>query len=95
MLEPKHIARFVQISMAIEPVPIKEGLTTRYKDIVDTLKLEYFIVGAINSGLVIEELMNRKKGEVTYDLLFKSTVKFRRVTIHVAYIINNKRVSAY
>ena len=78
MLEPKQIARFAQISMALEPVPNKEGLTTRYNDIVDTLKLEYFIVGAINSGLVIEELMNRKKGEVTYDLLFKCTVQTHR-----------------
>ena len=65
----------MQIAMAIEPIPNKKGLTTRYKDIVDNLKLEYFIIGSINSGFVIEELMNRKTGEVSYDLLFKSTVQ--------------------
>jgi len=65
----------MQIAMAIEPIPNKKGLTTRYKDIVDNLKLEYFIIGSINSGFVIEELMNRKSGEVSYDLLFKSTVQ--------------------
>ena len=42
---------------------------------MDNLKLEYFIIGSINSGFVIEELMNRKSGEVSYDLLFKSTVQ--------------------
>ena len=65
----------MQIAMAIEPIPNKKGLTTRYKDIGDNLKLEYFIIGSINSGFVIEELMNRKSGEVSYDLLFKSTVQ--------------------
>ena len=65
----------MQIAMAIEPIPNKKGLTTRYKDKVDNLKLEYFIIGSINSGFVIEELMNRKSGEVSYDLLFKSTVQ--------------------
>jgi len=71
----KNITRLMQIAMAIEPIPNKKGLTTRYKDIVDNLKLEYFIIGSINSGFVIEELMNRKSGEVSYDLLFKSTVQ--------------------
>ena len=71
----KNITRLIQIAMAIEPIPNKKGLTTRYKDIVDNLKLEYFIIGSINSGFVIEELMNRKSGEVSYDLLFKSTVQ--------------------
>jgi len=71
----KNITRLMQIAMAIEPIPNKKGLTTRYKDIGDNLKLEYFIVGSINSGFVIEELMNRKSGEVSYDLLFKSTVQ--------------------
>jgi len=71
----KNITRLMQIAMAIEPIPNKKGLTTRYKDIVDNLKLEYFIIGSINSGFVIEELMNRKTGEVSYDLLFKSTVQ--------------------
>jgi len=71
----KNITRLMQIAMAIEPIPNKKGLTTRYKDIGDNLKLEYFIIGSINSGFVIEELMNRKSGEVSYDLLFKSTVQ--------------------
>ena len=71
----KNITRLMQIAMAIEPIPNKKGLTTRYKDKVDNLKLEYFIIGSINSGFVIEELMNRKSGEVSYDLLFKSTVQ--------------------
>ena len=43
MLDPKKIARLVQIAMAVEPIPTKEGLTTRHQDITHTLKLEYCI----------------------------------------------------
>jgi len=69
-----NITRLVQIAMAIEPLPDKKGLTTRYKNIEETLKLEYFITGAINSGLAIDRLMERKEGEDCYDLLFKAYV---------------------
>ena len=31
----KDIARMAQIALAIEPIPDKEGLTTRYVDCVD------------------------------------------------------------
>ena len=68
------ITRLVQIAMAVEPLPDKEGLTTRYKNIEETLKLEYFITGAINSGLAIDRLMERKEGEDCYDLLFKAYI---------------------
>jgi hypothetical protein len=74
-MSSRNIARLVQIAMAIEPIPDKKGLTTRSIDIVDNLKLEYFIIGAINSGPVIEELMNREEAEDSYDLLLKCTIQ--------------------
>jgi len=75
MLDPKKIARLVQIAMAVEPIPDKEGLTTRHQDITHTLKLEYFIVGAINSGAAVEKLITRNNNDLSYDLLFESTLK--------------------
>ena len=36
--ELKDIPRLVQLAFALEPIPDKEGCTTRYKDVVDNLK---------------------------------------------------------
>ena len=71
-MNPQDVARIVQIALAIEPIPNKEGLTTRFKDKEETLKLEYFIIGAINSGNAIRELMWRPKFTPSYDLLTKA-----------------------
>ncbi len=69
MKTPQEVARLAQIAMAIEPLPNKEGLTTRFKDKEDTLKLEYFIIAAINSGNAIRELMWRPEFTPSYNLL--------------------------
>ena len=74
-MTPENVTRLAQIAMAIEPIPNKVGLTTRYTDIVDTLKLEYFIVSAINSGNRILELMSRKKFTPSYDLLTQCVIE--------------------
>ena len=68
-MKPENVTRIAQIAMAIEPIPNKVGLTTRYEDKVDTLKLEYFVISAINSGNRIYELMCREKFTPSYDLL--------------------------
>ena len=39
-MKPENVTRISQIAMEIEPIPNKVGLTTRYEDKVDTLKLE-------------------------------------------------------
>jgi len=70
-MTPQDVARIAQIAMALEPLPNKQGLTTRLIDKEKTLKLEYFIVGAINSGNAIRELMWRPKFTPSYDLLVK------------------------
>jgi|MDSZ01.1.fsa_nt_gb hypothetical protein len=70
----KDIARMAQIALAIEPIPDKEGLTTRYVDCVDSLKLEYFIIGGINSGMHVQELMEREGKGTTYDILYKCII---------------------
>jgi hypothetical protein len=75
LLDPKHITRLVQIATAVEPIPTKQGLTTRHKDIVETLKLEYFIVAGINSGAVVEELIDKKFTTTPYELLAKASIK--------------------
>ena len=74
-MTPKNVTRLAQIAMAIEPIPNKIGLTTRYEDIVDSLKLEYFIVSAINSGNQIQELMSREKFTPSYDLLTQCVIE--------------------
>lgn len=71
MKQPQDTARLAQIAMAIEPLPNKEGLTTRLVDKEDTLKLEYFIIAAINSGDAIRELMWRPQHTPSYDLLVR------------------------
>ena len=70
-MTPQDVARIAQIAMALEPLPNKEGLTTRLVDKEETLKLEYFIIGAINSGNAIRELMWRPPFTPSYDLLVK------------------------
>jgi len=70
-MTPQDIARIAQIALALEPLPIKPGLTTRLEDKEESLKLEYFIIGAINSGNAIRELMWRPEGTPSYDLLVK------------------------
>ena len=46
-MKPENVTRIAQIAMAIEPIPNKVGLTTRYEDKVDTLKLEYFVISDV------------------------------------------------
>lgn len=70
-MTPQDVARIAQIAMALEPLPNKQGLTTRLADKEESLKLEYFIIGAINSGNAIRELMWRPEGTPSYDLLVK------------------------
>ena len=53
---PREIARFVMLAAALEPLSDKAGCTTRFTDISRHLKLEYFIVGAINLGHAFEDL---------------------------------------
>ena len=74
-MKPENVTRIAQIAMAIEPIPNKVGLTTRYEDKVDTLKLEYFIISAINSGNRIYELMCREKFTPSYDLLTQCIIE--------------------
>ena len=74
-MKPENVTRIAQIAMAIEPIPNKVGLTTRYEDKVDTLKLEYFVISAINSGNRIYELMCREKFTPSYDLLTQCIIE--------------------
>ncbi len=73
----KDIPRLVQLAFALEPIPDKEGCTTRYVDVVDNLKLEYFIVSAINIRPAVKKLVRRVSKEfpqTTYDLLMHAFV---------------------
>ena len=76
--ELKDIPRLVQLAFALEPIPDKEGCTTRYKDVVDNLKLEYFIASAINIRPAVKKLVRRVSKEfpqTTYDLLMQAFVE--------------------
>jgi len=77
-MTPQDVARIAQIAMALEPLPNKQGLTTRLADKEESLKLEYFIIGAINSGNAIRELMWRPKQTPSYDLLVKCITENHR-----------------
>lgn len=72
------ISKIAQIACALEPIPHKEGCTSRYVDRWDSLKLEYFIISGINIGPIVEELITRVKSKgwpcTTYDLLLKATI---------------------
>lgn len=56
---PKETGRLVMLAAALEPLSDKAGCTTRFTDISRHLKLEYFMVSAINIGEAFEMLAVR------------------------------------
>ncbi len=56
---PEEIARKFMLACALEPLADKPGCTTRFVDLKDSKRLEYFIAAAINSGFVIAKLVEK------------------------------------
>ena len=72
------IMHYVILASVIEPIPEKDGCTTRKKDWQDKSKLEYFLISAVNIGRVFYELVERiknnnyKQPNLIYDLAYKA-----------------------
>lgn len=52
----EDIARKFMLASALEPVADKPGCTTRFGDIKESKRLEYFIASGINSGFAIQRI---------------------------------------
>ena len=75
-ISPNEIARIAQIAFVLEPIANKPGLTTRYTDKNNNLKLENFLVAGINTGDSFRELAKRvyesKDLPITYDIALQA-----------------------
>lgn len=73
----KNITRLVQLAFALEALPNKPGCTTRLVNKEESLKLEYFIISAINFGSIVDSLNYRTMDFPTtsYDLLLQATIE--------------------
>ena len=75
-ISPNEIARIAQIAFVLEPISNKPGLTTRYADRNNNLKLENFLVAGINIGDSFRELAKRvyesKDLPITYDIALQA-----------------------
>lgn len=74
---PEETQRHVTLACALEPLSYKQGCTTRATDISKHLKLEYFLVSAINIGDSFRELAKRvisqgSQPNLIYDSAYKA-----------------------
>lgn len=72
-----EIAREVMLATALEPLSDKPGCTTRYMNLNEDQRLEYYVSGGINIGNAFGQLAQRlighdKQPEVIYDLALKA-----------------------
>lgn len=54
----EELARKFMLATALEPLANKPGCTTRFQDIKESKRLEFFITAAINSGFVITKFVD-------------------------------------
>lgn len=72
------IMRYVILASVLEPIPEKEGCTSRKKDWQEKSKLEYFLISGVNIGQIFYELSERiknnnyKQPKLLYDLAYKA-----------------------
>jgi hypothetical protein len=52
----EDIARKFMLASALEPIADKPGCTTRFVDVKESKKLEYFVAAGINSGFAIKHI---------------------------------------
>lgn len=76
-----NIMKNVILASVLEPIPEKEGCTTRLKDCKDKSKLEFFLIAGVNIGKVFYELAERiksnnlKQPPLLYDLAYKAQLE--------------------
>lgn len=76
-----NIMKNVILASVLEPIPLKDGCTTRLKDYKDKSKLEYFLIAGVNIGKVFYELAERiesndlKQPSLLYDLAYKAQLE--------------------
>ncbi len=80
---PRETRRHVVIACSLEPLSEKYGCTTRASDVSPHLKLEYFIVGAVNIGDAFEDLARRvqdwgKQPKLIYDTAYRAQEECKR-----------------
>ena len=72
------IMHYLILASVLEPIPEKNGCTTRKNDWQDKSKLEYFLISGVNIGRVFYELVERiknnnfKQPDLIYDLAYKA-----------------------
>lgn len=72
------IIHYFILACILEPLPEKNGCTTRKSDWQDKSKLEYFLISGVSSGKVFYELVERikennyKQPNLLYDLAYKA-----------------------
>lgn len=75
------IMHFVMLASILEPIPEKNGCTTRLVDYQNKSKLEYFLIAGVNIGKVFYDLAERikknnyKQPKCIYDLAYLAQVK--------------------
>jgi hypothetical protein len=72
-----EVARQVMLATTLEPLSDKPGCTTRYTNLNEDQRLEYYVAGGVNIGNAFEKLTQRlighdKQAEVIYDLALKA-----------------------
>ena len=76
ILSSNEISRIAQLAFVLEPIANKPGLTTRYSNKNNNLKLENFLTAGINIGDAFRELAERiykcKDLPITYDIALQA-----------------------
>ncbi len=80
---PERVARRVMLACAMEPLPNKEGCTTRYIDIKDSKTLEMFVAGAVNVGFpfmhMADYLETRKSPKGAYQFMKHAQIESKEL----------------
>lgn len=80
-LNTLNIIRNIILASVLEPIPEKEGCTTRTRDWQDKSKLEYFLISGVNLGIPFYNLIKRiidnnyKQPELIYDLAYEAQLE--------------------